>query len=101
MSKTLFLRLRKTMATVLSNFHPRLQSNFQKLLRFHREENLQHGLHQYTVRWQNLLTDKLQEYYSRDIITRVFNISATLQKMLHCQRKTCYTQKFVHVTAMQ
>ena len=26
-----------------SIFHPRLQCNFQKLLRFHREENLQHG----------------------------------------------------------
>ena len=32
---------------------------------------------------------------------RVFNISATCQKMLHCQRKTFCTQKFAHATAMQ
>ena len=43
-------------------FHPRLQCNFQKLLRCHREENLQHGYTRYTVQWQNLLTDKLSQY---------------------------------------
>ena len=33
-----------------ATFHPRLQSNFQKLLRCHREENFQHG---YTSAWRD------------------------------------------------
>ena len=40
-----------------------------------------------------------ERYIAR--IFRVINISATFQKMLHCQRKTCYTQKFVRATAMK
>ena len=34
-------------------------------------------------------------------IFRVFNLSAIFQKMLHCQRKTCYAQNIVCATAMQ
>ena len=34
-------------------------------------------------------------------IFRVFNVSAIFQKMFHCQRKICYTQKLLRSTAMQ
>ena len=84
-------------ATVLSSFHPHCNVIFRKLLRFHFEENLQHC---YTsTRCDGKICRQIN---CHNIIPGIlFNIFVTLQKMLHCQRKTCYTQKFVHAKVMQ
>ena len=58
-----FLRLRKAMATVLSNFSPTIAMYFSEIIVSLSRRKFATRLHQYTVRWQNLLTDKLPEYY--------------------------------------
>ena len=59
-----------------TNFHPRSQCNFQKLLRCHRVEKLQPA---YTMRWQNLLTDKLPEYIEFAIFRQLFSSGGYFQ----------------------
>ena len=77
----IFWRLRKATATG-AICHPRLQCNFQNCYCVAVErERLQHG---YTS------TRRDGKICRQNIIITVFIISATFQKMLHCQRETCY-----------
>ena len=59
--------------------HPRLQGNFQKLLRCHRAEKLQPG---YTVRRQTLRKERLPQYQD-------FSVALPAQDMLHTEICTC------------
>ena len=79
-------------------FSPTLQCNIQKLLRFHSEGNLKHGYN--STRCDGKIC---QQINCQNIIPGIllYNIFATLQKILHCQHKTCYTQTSVHATATQ
>ena len=72
-------------------FPPRLQCNFQKLLRWRGAEKIASRLHGALAKFADRKVNR---------ILRCFNISAIFQ-MLHCQHKTCYTQKFVRPTVMQ
>ena len=76
----------------MGNFSPATASNFQKLLPCHRVEKN-------ATRLQDTLAIFADGKNAR--ILRIFNISAMFQKMLHCQHKTCYTQKFLCVMVMQ
>ena len=67
-------------------FHSRLQRNFQKLLRCNLEQKLQSWLHDEPSKFSDGKAAR---------IVRVFNFPAIFQKLLHCQRKTFHTQKFV------
>ena len=73
-------------------FHWRLQCNFQKSLNCHGEEKIATQLHGVLARFADSNIAR---------ILRVFSFSIIFQKMLHCQRKTCYTKKLVCAMAMR